>query len=226
MIRPLLPLAVLGYATACTAPAPVNDAGVVTTTPRADWSFLKLGPNDIVEVDVLGHPELGSASEGVRVDAEGNLYLPAVGAVHVDGMSVSEANTALREAYGAVLLEPLVSASVREYSSREFSVLGNVANPGTVTMDRPVNALEALAKGGAFTRGADRESIFLLRPHGETMEVHAFNAATPDRNGLVRVMPGDIIYVRQRGTQDFQEDLLPIIWGVGATTLTTVNLAN
>jgi len=211
---------------ACTAPAPLNNAGLSTLSSRADSTFLSLGPNDIIRVDVLKHPELSSAPDGVRVDAEGMIHLPLVGEVSVQGLSLGRVNTMLVDVYAPHLIHPLVNASVLKYSSREFHLLGNLEKPGTITMDRPITALAALAKGGGYTRGADRESIFLLRPHGDTLEVHSFNAATPGPDGLVRVMPGDIIYVRQRGTQDFQEDLLPLLLGIGSPTLTAVTLAN
>lgn len=191
-----------------------------------DWSFLRLGPNDVLQIDVLGHPELSSGEEGVRVEADGNVYLPTVGPVQLAGMSAGDANEALRLAFERFLLSPVVTATVRDYTSRQYAVLGNVANPGTMPMDRPLNALEALARAGSFTRGADRGSVFLLRPHGETLEVHVFSAATPSSDGLVQVIPGDIIYVRQKGTQDFQEDLLPIMFGVGATTLAVASIAS
>lgn len=196
---------------ACTSPAPRNTAQVETTTTEVDWSFLTLGPNDILRVNLLGHPELSTPPDGVRVDPQGGIFLQDIGWVHVSGKHVSEVHAELVESYSSFMNEPRVTVAITEYGSRTFHVLGNVRDPGTKVMDRPFNALEALSLGGIFLRGADRASVFLLRSHDDALEVHTFNAETPDSDGLVMVMPGDILYVRQKGTQDFQEEVLPYI---------------
>ena len=216
----LLAAAALG----CTAPPPVHDAEIRTVRAGSPPGFLTLGANDRLRVDVLLHPELSSSLDGVRVDPQGKLFLPLVGGVVVTGKTLAEVNADLAVAYGRYIQEPSVTATLLEYGSKDFHVLGNVATPGRKTMDRPYNALEALAQGGAFTRGADRKSVFLLRPHGETMEVHRFDSATPGPEGLVAIWPGDVIFVRQKGTEDFQEALLPILSGLGFSTIHSIDL--
>lgn len=216
-MRPVLPsVCALVCLSACySAPTPVDTAGIRTMTTQRDWSFLALGPSDVVRVTVVGHPEMSSVVDGVRVDPQGMIFLPMVGAQHVAGKTVTTVNAELNEAYARYLKTPRVVAEVLDYKSRSYYVLGQVAEPGAKTMDRPLNALEACATGGAFMRGADRESVFLLRPHDDRLEVHEFNLKQPGADGLVQVLPGDIVYIRQTGYEDFQEDLLPILAGLG-----------
>ena len=68
-----------------------------------------------------------------------------------------------------------------------------------------------MASGSFFLNAADRRRVFVVRPHGDELEVHEFNAETPDPGGLVQVRPGDILFVRRRGSQRFQEEFLPLL---------------
>ena len=212
--------------TACTANPPVGNAEVDTFSTTADTSFLTLGPSDLVVVQVLGHPSLSTSVEGELVDPQGNLFLPLIGRISVLDRTVAELNEALALAFRDYMKDPDVTATILKYGSRAFHVMGHVSLPGMKTMDRPFNALEAVAQGGAMKPGADRQSIFLLRPHADTVEVHRFNAATPGPDGFVRVLPGDIVYVRTKGTQEFQEDIIPMLNAFGLHAFALATLAN
>lgn len=207
-----------------TASAPVHDAEVSTTRiAPADWSPFTLGPNDVLRVRVRDHEELSSPFEGSRVDMEGYLHLPQIGAVQVAGRTVVELNQILAEAYGTVLRRPVVTAEVLEYRSRSFYCLGHFAAPGMQFMDRPMSALEAASLGGALLFGADRDNLYLLRPQEEQLEVHRFSLQAPGRDGLVQVLPGDVIFARPTGSWNFQEEVLPILSGLGFTVRNIVD---
>ena len=185
--------------------------------PRA--ADFALGAGDFVRVDVLGHPELSSPPGGVRIGPLGHVSLPLVGPLRVEGKDLHELHATLTEAFAEYMHDPVVTASVVDFASRYFHVLGNVAEPGLKTLDRPYNLLEAVAQGGALTRGANRARCYLLRPDGEELRLHRFNVESPGPDGLVRVRPGDVVFVPQTGTEDFQEDLLPIVGVLGIQTL-------
>ena len=180
-----------------------------------DWEFLAIGPSDVVRVIVFGHAELSTSPEGQRVDPQGNLHLPMVGAYSAKGKSVERINTELAELYGKYMKQPNVTAEVVQYTSRGFYALGQFETPGFKVLERPVNALEATSLSGQLLRGADRETVYLLRPHDDRMEVHEFNMKRPGPAAMVMVQPGDVLYVRQTGYEDFQEDILPILAGLG-----------
>jgi polysaccharide biosynthesis/export protein len=196
-------------------PDPASDAGVTTIDAKVDWGFLTLGPSDVVRVTVQDHPELSTLSDGVRVDPQGYILLPEVGPVRLRGLTITEANQQLEARYGEILRRPSITAEVLDYSSRSYTVLGHFARPGVQFMDRPVTALEATAMGGALLPGTDRERLFLLRPHGDRLEVHRFSVKRPGLAGLVQIRPGDIIFARPTGAWNFQEGMLPTLAGLG-----------
>ena len=189
-----------------------------------DRESLALGPNDVVRVHVFGHPELSTPETGARLDFEGNLSLPLIGFVSLEGLKPQEAAARLHGRFAEFVKEPDVTLSVVEFSSRRFYVFGEVANPGAYVLDRPINALAAITLAGGPDDGADRENVCLLRQVDEFVAVHLFNVATPDSEGLVAVQPGDFIFVRQSGSGRFREQVLPVLQGIAPTMTSLVNL--
>lgn len=209
---------------ACIAtPDPVFNAGIATVNTEVDWSFLTLGPSDIVRVTVQNHPELSTIVDGVRVDPQGFIVLPEIGSIQMRGRTILEVNATIEERLRSILRSPNVTSEVLTYQSRSFFVLGHFAQPGMQLMDRPVTAMEAAALGGAMLNGADRDSLYLLRPHEDRLEVHRFSLKQPGPDGLVQVRPGDVIYARPTGSWNFQEQLLPILSGLGFNVRNVVN---
>lgn len=205
---------------ACSAPGrPESTTSHVTLDTQLDWSVMALGPNDVVVVTVTGHPEFSSPVSGWRVDTGGFLNIPMIGPVQVADSDVQTAQAAIQAGFRRYLREPSVALSVLEWQSREYYVLGQVAQPGAYKLTRPMTLYEAFSQARGFANGADREHLYLLRPHGSELEVFEFNGQTPDTGGLVAIRPRDIIFARQTGWSTFQEQLLPIINAFGVTTI-------
>jgi polysaccharide export outer membrane protein len=201
------------FGTACkTVPAPESSSDRFETFSSVpNWSVASFGPGDVVSVTVQGHPELSTPLSGARLDESGSLILPTVGPVKLQGTSLSEARERVHAAYAKFMLDPDVLVDVMSRASSQYFLLGQISEPGPRVMERPTTALEAVSNGSYFLNGADRKRVFVVRPHGEEIEVHQFNAATPDPLGLVQIKPGDIVFVRRRGAQRFQEEFLPLL---------------
>ena len=213
-------VAVLALLAGCWTPSRPDPSSTLTTIARDSGPRpMCLGPEDRVRVVVANHPELSTPPEGVALDDRGALHLPLVGRVQLGGLDIEAANAEVEASYALFLREPLVSLSVEAWHSRAFHVTGHVRTPGRKPLVGSVSALEALAQGGAFLPGADRKRCFLLRPQPDGLEVHEFDGESPSVSSLVAVESGDIVLVRRTGTQDFQEDLLPILSGLGLSAL-------
>jgi protein involved in polysaccharide export with SLBB domain len=210
-----LVLLIAALASSCASAPPIDNSGLRTMGTQRSVEFLTIGASDTVRVTVLGHPELSTSPEGMRVDPQGNLHLPMIGTVAVKGMRITQINELLHESFAKYLREPSLTAEVVKFQSRGFYAFGHLVEPGFKLMERPLNAIEALSLSGQLMRGADRENIFLLRPHDDRTEVHRFNMQTPGTAAMVVLEPGDLIYVRQTGLDNFQEDILPILTGLG-----------
>lgn len=210
-------LAAIPLVSCAAPPLPEDTAGVDTTSLVADWSLMTLGPNDVLDVRVHRRPEVSSPEAGTRVSAEGTISLPLIGEIEVEGRTSTEVSELLEEAFGGYFRSPSVAVSVLEYQSKRFYLFGHLKRTGPVNMDRPLSALEALSEGEQILPGANREQVTLLRRHGDEVEVHRFNAETPGAEGLVQVVPEDLIFVSRAGTGRFTEEALPILQALGYT---------
>lgn len=204
----------------CTTPGrPASSTSIRSTDTTLDWNSITLGPNDVLTVTVAAHPELSSPQLGWRVDPGGHLNLPMAGAVHVGDLTVQEAQEKVELAYSRYFREPSVSLSVMEWGSRQYFIMGQMQRTGSFVMDRPLTVFEGLSAGYGFAHGADRRHVFLLRPHGDELEVYEFNGETPDAAMLVALRPRDILFVRQTGYSTFQEQITPIIAAFGVNSI-------
>ena len=212
---------------ACSAPPlPESTTEASTATTAVDWSAFTLGPNDRIQVSVFGQPEFSTPPGGVRVGPEGTLGIPLLGDVSVLGKTASEVRATLETGLKEYLVEPAVTVSVLEYSSRRFHLLGEVRSAGPVAMDRPLTALEALSMGGGVLPGARLTPVVILRRQGEEdVEVIAFNAETPGPDGLIQVRPDDVLFVSKSGVGVFRESALPYLQGIGFTLSQVASVA-
>ena len=215
-----LPGLLLALACSSTPPPESLELPVIPAAATAS-ELMRLGPNDVIRARVHGYPELStpetSELTGTRIDPEGKLSLPLVGALEVAGLNLDEARDRIRTAYAAFMKEPQIDVSVVEYAARRFYVYGQVKRPGAYAIDRPLTAYQALTFGGGFDRNADRRQIVLLRPGAEEVEVHVIDGDQPDESGLVAIQPEDFLFVRRTGAGRFSEEILPILSGISSS---------
>lgn len=170
-----------------------------------------LGPGDTLSVTVVGHPDVARPEIPLRIDAQGNVNLPLTGPVQVSGLTVSQGRERIETELARFLVDARVGLAVAEPASRQAFVLGQVRTPGAFVLDRPVNALQMLALAGGSISGGDREHVALMRERDGELEVHFFDAATPDPRGLIAVHPGDLVFVRLSKGGAFKEQVVPVL---------------
>lgn len=125
-----------------------------SVAPETTIDSYRLGRGDLVEVIVLGVPEL---SREVRVDGNGAITLPLIGEVKVSGETITDASTMVAERYAeSYLRDPQVSLLVKEFRSQEITVLGSVKQPKVYAVQRRMGVLEVLAMAGGVTENAGR----------------------------------------------------------------------
>jgi len=160
-----------------------------------------LGPGDIMDVGLYGHPELDRSHLFVQPDGTIS-YLQAQN-IRAGGLTVDE----LREQMQAKLAEsyknPRVMISPVELRSKKYFILGKVVDNGVFSMDRPMTILEAVARSRGIETGlfesntvelADLERSFLARG-GKRVEVDFQKLFFEgDMSQNVQLEPGDYLY--------------------------------
>jgi polysaccharide export outer membrane protein len=128
------------------------------TLPPADYI---IGLNDVLFIDINGKPEfmvvtpnLSGKVQGSRVDGKGNVHVPLIGAVHVAGLTVGQAEKQIRDKLVKYLKEPWVVIEVAEYRAHPVYLLGQFKAPGTYYLDRPLTLVQGIALGNGFDENA------------------------------------------------------------------------
>ena len=155
-----------------------------------------LGKGDVLSISVYDEPDLTLDSVPVRPD--GKLAFPLIGEVQVDGRNVEAVSNEIRERLLQFVLEPRVSVVVREFNSLDYTLYGEVVNPGVYPLTTEVSITGAIAKAGGLTKGQFRASSVELADL-----THAFLA----RNG--QVMPVDFVRLIRHGDVRFDIELQP-----------------
>ena len=184
-------------------PEPVNrqktveeqlaDLGLALSDNAASF---QLGKGDVLSISVYDEPDLTLDSVPVRPD--GKLAFPLIGEVQVDGRNVEAVSSEIRERLLQFVLEPRVSVVVREFNSLDYTLYGEVVNPGVYPLTTEVSITGAIAKAGGLTKGQFRASSVELADL-----THAFLA----RNG--QVMPVDFVRLIRHGDVRFDIELQP-----------------
>jgi len=122
----------------------------LSETQGANLPAQPLGANDLISVSVYGAPEL---TRNVRVSSDGFIRLPMLKQqVKVKGLLPGELEAAIAQALEGeqILVDPIVTVTVAEYTSRPISVAGAVKLPLTFQAVAPVTLLEAITRAGGL----------------------------------------------------------------------------
>lgn len=193
------------------AQAAVSASGITaaktpdTAKDSSDLSgMVKLGPADLIDVNVYNVPELTSK---VRVSNSGEVYLPLIDYVHVEGLTQEEAQTLIekRLADGGFVRNPHVTIFVDEAASQGVTVLGEVLKAGIYPDVADHKLYEVLSEAGGFTATASRKIAVIRRNQPEPIRIDLPRNLADDLSGNIDILPGDTITVPRA----------PIIYVVG-----------
>jgi polysaccharide export outer membrane protein len=165
------------------------------------FASLTLAPGFLVQMEVYGVPEM---SAQIRVDVRGNLTIPLLGAIRVEGQAVAEAQDTIAKALAdrEILKSPQISLTILQYQARNVSVMGEVQIPGRVPLlaPEPLEDVLALAGGETTLAGNDIE-IQGRSPGGEAVSNHIRFEQGQDSDVLRNVLiePGDTVLVHRAG---------------------------
>ncbi len=161
-----------------------------------------IGPGDLIQIQVLNFPEFTRA---LRVSADGSVTLPLLRApLNVQGKLPVEVESQVRDVLRneELVVNPSVSVTVVEYTSRPVSVIGAVKNPLIFQAVGKVTLSEAIIRAGGFSPEAGPE--LLLTTGGATRHILVRDLLQSDNNESnliltgheeIRVPPAGRLYV-------------------------------
>jgi len=162
----------------------------------------QIGPKDLVEIKVLEAPELNGER---RVSDAGTISLPLLGEVQVSGLSAGQVRDLIaRDLTAKFVNRANVSVVVKDYANKPITVVGAVAQPGTLNVSGNYYLLQAISRAGGLTAGAGKK-IFVIRAaeNGltDTLEISTkdlFESSDPKWN--IPIVPSDVINIPPKTT--------------------------
>lgn len=169
------------------------DSAFAQTAPAAQPDGYVLGPGDTIEIVIAGD---GQPATRLQIQTDGTIQLALIGSVRAAGLTVVQLRDTIARALkqGGYYTNPAVNISMVNFASRYVIVLGEVAQPGTVPMDRTYHVSDILARVGGVKAGGSR-ILRLRRATGEELSLDINQIAMGGANEDPLVQPGDKLFV-------------------------------
>ena len=163
----------------------------------------RLGPGDRFAFLVRGREDI--SREEIIVAPDGEVSLPRVGIMNVQGRTLSELTTTFIQMLGAYYENPEVTLVMKAYNNNRVFVLGRVSNPGAVSFQGPGTLLEALSLAGGLP--VDTAKSFLRRctiVRGKDLVMRIDLKELLEKGNMrlnARLQNGDVIFIPQSDDQ-------------------------
>lgn len=175
--------------------AAIADALQQVNRSKVDY---QISGADLLQITVFGEKDLDRQA---RVSQTGEITFPLVGTVHVGGLTVPQAESALTDKLKEYLRDPHVTFFIKEYGNKKVFVFGQVTKPGAVELptETPMTVIEAISQAGGFTPIAAPDKTRVVRSvDGKsvsfTVEVSAITKRG-EKQKDISLEPNDIVYV-------------------------------
>lgn len=143
-------------------------------------------PGDMIRIAVWREPELTGE---VFVQNDGTAIFPALGRLHVGGLTADSLNAMLLARFSARIVNTPVDATL----IRPLPVVGSVRSPGVYPVDPTSTAIQVIARAGG-TMGAERiPRVQLLRFDGSRLDLSGEQSL-----GMVNIRNGDALFVQDQ----------------------------
>lgn len=191
--------------------------------PLTTYASLKIQPDDILKITITTlDPDFNGVSnininntvaslpasmsgvsvsgdkyiDGFLVNKEGEIDIPVLGTINVNGLTLEEAKTKISQKASDFYVRPNVNVRLANF---RVTVIGEVARPGTyIVNEEQVSILDALGLSGDLTIYGKRDNVMLIRQDGGTQKKIVrmnLNDAAMMSSPYFYLRQGDVIYV-------------------------------
>ena len=172
-----------------------------TAAPTLSAAPLTIGSGDLINISMYDSPDL---SGSYRVDEKGDISVPLLGLVPVEGQTAEEVGATMEKRYvEADILKPFkahASVFIAEYATQGILVNGEVKTPGLFPA-LGIRMFSDVMTAAGGVNGAASTKVIIIRKsdpdHPMTVEYNP-EALTPVVPKL-QIFPGDTITVPRAG---------------------------
>jgi polysaccharide export outer membrane protein len=132
-----------------------------------------IATGDMLDIKVFQAEEL---SGKVRVDSNGQISLPLIGAFNVAGSTPIEVETKIKGLLGKTYLQnPQITVFMESFTNQRLTLEGEVRKPGVYPIAGSATLLQAIAMGEGLSDLADPAKVVLFRRVGNQTKAYNLN---------------------------------------------------
>lgn len=183
----------------------VLDSSIVPVAPLSNIAPKLYAPPIESEYLIQVGDRLGIASyydpqlnQDITVRPDGRISLLLMGDVFVAGMTPTELDIQVTNAYKRVVDSPEVTVVVKEVNSMSIYLGGEVKNPATQALRGPLTVVQAITSAGGFLTSANTKEVIVLRKQLDGQFVaykHNIGRVLTSEIPDIYLQRNDIIYV-------------------------------
>ncbi|SFD91330.1 polysaccharide export protein [Nitrosomonas sp. Nm166] len=190
------------------------------TPEKEPYDQYRVGPRDILNITVWGHPELtipagefrSAETAGNVVGEDGTFFYPYAGVIQAAGRTVEEIRAELTRKLSKYIENVQLDVRVAGYRSQRVYVVGEVAQPGIhLVKDIPLTVLEAINSAGGVKPEADLRNITLTRDN----KTYSINLLSLYEGGDIK----QNVLLRHGDVLNVPDNVLNKVFVLGETTL-------
>lgn len=180
--------------------------------------FLASTSNSSSQVSVSA--ESGGYLYGYDVNQEGNIRIPVIGTIHVEGLTLEEIRDLVQTSVDKVYKNSTVECKLLSF---KFTVIGEVRAPSTyVNYNNYLTVLEAIGRAGGVGDFGNRDRVLVVRATEKGTKTFRLNLQ--DKKILSSeayfLLPNDVVIVEPMAQKIFNLNLPTISFFLSTTLLT------
>lgn len=182
-----------------TAAEAQEDAYITTMYTNSIMRDYKLGPEDVISVEVFGQCP-NYCKMNVTVPPTGRISYPLIKeGVFVAGRTVEEVAEEITKKLDEYIIEPKVQVTLDKAMSARYSVLGEVRSPGIKPMTRRISIYEAIGEAGGLAETGSKKNVVIIRMGTDgklvTQNVN-LGSIEKGKADMIFLSPGDQVVVQ------------------------------
>jgi len=192
-----------------------------STLAAFDPTKYTLGPDDVVEVTVMRHPEFSGT---YPVNMEGKIQYKFVGDIEITGLTKKGLEDKIKGIISTYVINPEVNVNILEFRSKVIYVLGEVGAPGKYYMrSESIPVREAVVQAGLPTLAAAMRRCMLVTPdkggNPKTRSVDLYSILyNGDLKKNIDMHPGEVLYIPSTVMAKIIRVINPITSAIGVSS--------
>lgn len=160
----------------------------------------QLGTGDEIIVDIWGNSEYSFRQ---RISPDGNIIVPNIGPIHLNGLDIKEASTKIRRAFSRIYSDlasgspgTYIKTSLGNIRSIQVNIMGEVTLPGTYTLSSFATVFHALYSAGGINDIGSLRDIKVYRSGKLIAQTDVYEYLLKgDNSGDIVLKEGDLVRV-------------------------------